>query len=101
MKEWNARLMIERSTAIKGPNIQHHLCCLKKIQQALSEPNALERFTEDGDIANMLRATFVKQYALNENSTELIKDMLDNAENYVLKPQREGGGNNIYGNDIR
>ena len=27
--------------------------------------------------------------------------MLNNAESYVLKPQREGGGNNIYGKDIR
>ncbi len=25
---------------------------------------------------------------------------LKNPENYVLKPQREGGGNNIYGEDI-
>ena len=26
--------------------------------------------------------------------------VLANPENYVLKPQREGGGNNIYGKDI-
>jgi len=27
--------------------------------------------------------------------------MLKNPENYVLKPQREGGGNNIYGQQVK
>ena len=93
--------MIERSFAIKAPNIQYHLCCLKKIQQKLSEPNVLEHFIADESIVKMLRATFVKQYPLDETNTEFIKYMLDNAESFVLKPQREGGGNNIYGKDIR
>lgn len=26
---------------------------------------------------------------------------IENPENYVLKPQREGGGFNVYGNDIK
>lgn len=26
---------------------------------------------------------------------------LANPENYVMKPQREGGGNNVYGKDIK
>jgi glutathione synthase len=93
--------MIERSLTIKAPNIQYHLCCLKKIQQKLSEPNALEKFISDSSVVKMLRATFVKQYQLDENNTELMKSMIDNAESFVLKPQREGGGNNIYGNDIK
>jgi len=29
--EWSARLMIERSTAIKCPNIQYHLAGTKKV----------------------------------------------------------------------
>ena len=32
---------------------------------------------------------------------ERIQFMLDNCEQFVLKPQREGGGNNIYRDDIR
>lgn len=32
---------------------------------------------------------------------EFLDKILNNVENYVLKPQREGGGNNIYGNDIK
>ena len=27
--------------------------------------------------------------------------MLENCDNFVLKPQREGGGNKVFGKDIR
>jgi hypothetical protein len=66
LKEWDARLTIERSLAIKAPNIQHQLCCLKKIQQSLTEKNVLERFIKDENVVRKLRSTFVKQYALDE-----------------------------------
>lgn len=32
--------------------------------------------------------------------TQLIKMIRDKPDNYVLKPQREGGGNNFYGKEI-
>jgi len=32
---------------------------------------------------------------------EAIKDAIANPNNYVLKPQREGGGNNLFGEDIK
>jgi glutathione synthase len=46
-QEWDARLMIERSLAIKCPSVGYQLCGLKKIQQVLSEPGVLERFILD------------------------------------------------------
>lgn len=30
-----------------------------------------------------------------------VKKAIEHPENYVLKPQREGGGHNIYGDDIK
>jgi glutathione synthase len=42
--EWDAYLTIERSTAIKCPNINYHLAGSKKIQQALAAPNVLEKY---------------------------------------------------------
>ena len=42
-KEWDARLMMERSMAIKSPSIHYHLAGTKKVQQALANPGALER----------------------------------------------------------
>ena len=43
-KEWEARLMIERSLAIKSPSIQYHLVGTKKVQQVLAFPGVLERY---------------------------------------------------------
>jgi hypothetical protein len=37
-REWDARLMMERSMAIKCPSIQYHLAGTKKIQQELVRP---------------------------------------------------------------
>lgn len=100
--DWQARLLIERSLAIKSPNIQTHLAGAKRIQQALTEPNVLERFIDDGQIVNKLKSTFVDQYCFeNDNFDELVQFMLENCHNFVLKPQREGGGNNIYKEDIK
>lgn len=35
--EWDARLKLERSTAIKSPSIGYHLAGTKKVQQVLAE----------------------------------------------------------------
>ncbi|XP_060843404.1 glutathione synthetase-like isoform X1 [Rhopalosiphum padi] len=101
--EWSARLMIERSTAIKCPNIQYHLAGTKKVQQALATPGTLERFVKDPQKVAEIRKVFTGLYALDldENGDKAIKMALDAPDRFVLKPQREGGGNNLYGEDIR
>ena len=66
-KDWAARLLIERSRAIKSPNIQLHLVGAKRIQQALCEENVLERFIKDKKISEMIKATFVDQFSFNVN----------------------------------
>lgn len=35
--EWDARLKLERSTAIKSPSIAYHLAGTKKVQQVLAQ----------------------------------------------------------------
>lgn len=100
--DWNARLMIERSFAIKCPNISTHLVGAKIVQQVLSEPNVIEKFTADKTVADSIRATFVDLHAITEDNLEdIIQLIYAKAEYYVLKPQREGGGNNIYKEDIK
>ena len=44
-----------------------------------------------------LRSTFAGMWALTDESIEMVKR---DPERFVLKPQREGGGNNIYGSAI-
>lgn len=106
---WEARRHLERSAAIKCPSILTHLAGSKKIQQILATPSSpyLEYFlskTAYSPYIDRIRATFAAIYPLDhsEAGQEAIRIATDSekAQKYVLKPQREGGGNNIYGADI-
>lgn len=63
-KEWQARLLIERSKAIKCPSIQYHLAGTKKVQQVLTKPKVLERFLTNPE--EVLKI-FVPIYSLDFN----------------------------------
>ncbi|XP_030624793.1 glutathione synthetase [Chanos chanos] len=103
-QSWEARLMIERSLAVKCPNISTHLAGTKKIQQELARPGVLERFFPDEpETVAQIRDTFAGLYTLDlgDDGDRAVALALANPDLYVLKPQREGGGNNIYGAEIR
>ncbi|XP_050356354.1 glutathione synthetase-like isoform X1 [Nymphalis io] len=101
-KEWDARLRVERSSAVKCPSIHYQLAGTKKVQQALAAPGVLEQFVSAAD-TERVRDIFTGLYSLDfDESGERAVDMaLEDAERFVLKPQREGGGNNLYGADVR
>ena len=100
-EEWRARELLEKSSAVKSPSAAMHLAGCKKIQQALAQPGVLERFVDDvGECAEM-RKVFAGLYAMDgEEAMEAVKLGLENPGAYVLKPQREGGGNNLYGDEL-
>lgn len=82
----------------------YHLAGTKKVQQALAMPNELERFIESHLDCEKIRYSFAKLYGLEKsdpNSQQAIDDAIDCPQNYVMKPQREGGGNNFYDSDVR
>jgi glutathione synthase len=104
---WDARYQLERSAAIKCPTVLTQLAGTKKVQQLLatpesmSSPTVLGRFLpEDSDSTKQLRQTFTNIYPMDssEAGLEARKLALDpeKCQSYVLKPQREGGGNNFY-----
>lgn len=119
---WQARLHLERSAATKCPSVLLHLAGSKKVQQVLTSkppgPDHLRRFLPHHPQSTLdaLRATFAPQYSLSPDPTlehsdsdtwatgqpEGLKLAFDpsSAERHVLKPQREGGGNNIYRSSI-
>ncbi|KAL6521776.1 Glutathione synthetase [Orobanche gracilis] len=97
--EWSARLLIEQSCAIKCPSIAYHLAGTKKIQQELAKPNQLERFLENKDDIAKIRKCFAGLWSLEDSG--IVNDAVERPGLYVMKPQREGGGNNIYGDDVR
>lgn len=100
---WDARLQLEKSTAIKCPSVLGHLTTFKKVQQALTEPGALERFLSPSEVAR-IRETFVPVHPLDESTEGLEARRMacdpKRSTNYILKPSLEGGGNNVYGNAI-
>ncbi|GAB2277515.1 Glutathione synthetase [Dionaea muscipula] len=97
--EWRARLLMEQSSAIKCPSVAYHLAGTKKIQQELSKRDVLERFLDDKDDIDKLRKCFAGLWSLDDPN--IVRDAIERPEVYVMKPQREGGGNNIYGDDVR
>ncbi|XP_033218866.1 glutathione synthetase, chloroplastic-like [Belonocnema kinseyi] len=56
--EWNVRLLIERSKAIKCPSIQYHLAGTKKVQQVLTQPGVVEKFLNGAQIASRVRKVY-------------------------------------------
>eukprot|EP00741_Cyanophora_paradoxa_P022451 tig00021489_g21677.t1 len=105
-KEWAARLLVERSAAVKCPSLAHHLLGTKKVQQVLALPGVLERYVE-GPLAGRLRRSFAGLYGLRPDelragpSAAAAAAAAARPEDFVLKPQREGGGNNLFGEDLR
>jgi glutathione synthase len=104
---WQARLQIERSKAIKCPSILTQLAGAKKVQQVLTTPSPsssksiLSRFLgSDHPSITDLEKTFTNIFPLDSSQAGLSarKIALDAelCKGYVLKPQREGGGNNTY-----
>ncbi|XP_060807244.1 glutathione synthetase isoform X2 [Amyelois transitella] len=102
-REWDARLRVERSSAIKCPSIHYQLAGTKKVQQALAIPGALEKFMGAGASSGRVRDIFTGLYSLDfdEAGERALEMAIADAERFVLKPQREGGGNNLYGEDVR
>ncbi|KAK4596045.1 hypothetical protein RGQ29_014215 [Quercus rubra] len=97
--EWRARLLMEQSSAIKCPSISYHLAGTKKIQQELAKPNVLERFLDNKEDIAKLRECFAGLWSLDDS--DIVEKAIEKPELFVMKPQREGGGNNIYGVDVR
>jgi glutathione synthetase len=101
-EDWEARLHLEKSRAIKCPSVLTQLAGCKKVQQVLATPHSphLKRFLPDEEIASQLLKTFAPIYPLDKSDAGQEAKKLatepSSAARYVLKPQREGGGNNIY-----
>lgn len=101
-REWDTRLLVEQSRAIKCPSVGMQLAGAKKVQQVLAEPKWLERFVSDEKERAQLRESFTDLYPLDdsEEGRKALERAYNECDKFVLKPQREGGGNNVYRGDI-
>ncbi len=99
------RKLIEASSTIQVPDLTMQLAGMKKIQQVLTKPEILTAFVSP-EISKLCRKTFAGMYTLDEiietpeGKLSALEFASRNPEKYVLKPQREGGGNNFFGSEI-
>lgn len=103
--EWRARELLENSRATKAPSLGYHLAGTKKVQQALARPGVVERYFESASDAAALRECFAGLWSLGQdaNAEDLsaVRRVLQGGQaKFVLKPQREGGGYNFYGDKM-
>lgn len=103
---WKARNLIEASSAVSVPSARTQLANTKLIQLVLARKKALERFVSPTEADRLVRScvAFTK---LDEAHTDLQgrtalgrEHALARPEDWVLKPHREGGGNNFFGDEI-
>lgn len=103
--EWQGRHVVEASRAIKCPTLAYHLAGTKKVQEALSQEGQVERFLDTPADAAAVRACFAELHPAGPDrgpvADAAVADAMARPEAYVLKPQREGGGNNFYGAELR
>ncbi|XP_068005873.1 glutathione synthetase [Melanerpes formicivorus] len=103
-QNWEARLLLERSRAVKCPDIATQLAGTKKVQQELSRPGTLESLLPGRpEAVARIRATFAGLYSLDMGAEgdKIAAAAIADPDRFVLKPQREGGGNNLYGEELR
>ncbi|KAI9566240.1 Pre-ATP-grasp domain-containing protein [Boletus coccyginus] len=120
---WTVRPTPERSRATKCPTIPLQLTGGKKVREALSQPGVVEQFFSPlapraaTSAVEELRETWMPMWALDSEDPPALSTSFPDAERepgeplgttlvrryadkLVFKPQREGGGNNIYKRDI-
>ncbi|KAL5501888.1 GSH2 [Sanghuangporus vaninii] len=116
------RETLSRSRAINCPTLALQLAGGKKVQQVLTKEGVLERFllqspkytgTETAEARSsgpgeftpadvaLIRSTWVDMWCLSDpDPPDGVTQALAHHASLVLKPQREGGGNNIYHSSI-
>jgi glutathione synthetase len=100
---WKVREHLERCDAIKCPTLGAHLAGTKKVQQVLAQPGELERFFHgQPEVVQALRSCFAGLWPLDGSAgaEAAIAAARANPDDFVIKPQREGGGHNYFGEQV-
>lgn len=101
--EWKARDLLEASSAVSVPSARTQLANTKLIQLVLSQTEVLEHYLSPEEAARVARScvTFTKlDEAFGDSGATGREVALQNPDDWVLKPHREGGGNNFFGEQL-
>ena len=104
-KTWIVREQIELSRAIKAPNIFYQLANTKYMQHLMSKPEIWLRFGYSQAEYEVQSKTFSPSFCVSDfDSKESLEDYIlqhGGWKEWVLKPQRDGGCNNFFGEEIK
>ncbi|WP_027389960.1 hypothetical protein [Chrysiogenes arsenatis] len=92
------RILLENSDAIKIPDMQYQLAGMKVIQAVLTDESILQSHLSCNQSREYLAATSV--YTRPLDNKDAYEKVFRHPDNFVVKPQREGGGNNFFGTAI-
>lgn len=107
--EWEGRKKLEEAwRCVKCPSLAYQLAGCKIVQQRLCEEGQVERFMHEEE-ALSLRACFTEMYSLSRRGSlcfslevgDAVFRAMNQPEAWVIKPQREGGGNNYFNEAVR
>ncbi|XP_037560836.2 glutathione synthetase [Dermacentor silvarum] len=102
-EDWETRLTIELSSAVKCPSLGYQLAGTKKVQQVLAQEGIVERFfPDDVKAVQRIRSTFVGSYSLDltpEGDSAAQKAMRSPSK-YVLKKEGEADEIHIFGCEV-
>jgi glutathione synthetase len=98
--DYATRALLESSRAAQCPSLALQLAGAKKVQEVLTHPGVLERFLAPEEGAAAVRDSWVRMWALDVDGGAGAEEAVRRAHELVLKPQREGGGNNVYRGNI-
>lgn len=105
-KTWEVREKIELSKAVKCPDASLQLVNMKYFQYVLNNKAHWLKFGMSEEQFAICRKSFCDIFSLSDFGDDKAK-MLSHIENnggldeWVLKPQREGGANNFFGQHIK
>lgn len=95
--------------AVKCPNIDGHLTTFKKFQEAFSDTNIVKEIVGEkhqaciDKLGDLFKGMWSLENISDPNAAEIhevVQKAIEKPSDYVLKPQREGGGNNLYDEKI-
>lgn len=92
---------MELSQAIVIPSIPMQLINFKRAQQELCRREVLQRYLSGREVEDVLSISTPMWNFEDDSQHQQLIALTQDAQKYVLKPNREGGGNNIYGKKIQ
>jgi len=94
------RQMLAVSKAISIPSVNFELINLKRMQIELSKPFIIRQFLNEEE-ARSLETSLIESWdfdTMRDVDYDILVNIIkENKEDYVLKPNKEGGDNNIFG----